>query len=47
MALKVQLVVPELQCYRGYSQVNCMQAIQNGYVKLKSIFLRLTLTFIF
>ncbi|VVC43089.1 Transferrin,Transferrin family, iron binding site,Transferrin-like domain [Cinara cedri] len=30
MALKVQLLTPELQCYRGYSQVNCMQAIQNG-----------------
>lgn len=37
MALKVQLLVPELQCYRGYSQVNCMQAIQNGYIKLKSV----------
>ncbi|XP_050420671.1 melanotransferrin [Adelges cooleyi] len=30
MALKVQLLVPEMQCYRGYSQVHCMQAIRNG-----------------
>lgn len=34
MALKVQLLVPELQCFRGYSQVHCMQAIRNGYVKI-------------
>lgn len=33
MALKVQLLVPEMQCFRGYSQVHCMQAIRNGYVK--------------
>ncbi|XP_025413033.1 melanotransferrin [Sipha flava] len=30
MALKVQLLVPEMQCFRGYSQVHCMQAIRNG-----------------
>ncbi|XP_016660805.1 melanotransferrin-like [Acyrthosiphon pisum] len=29
-ALKVQLLVPELYCFRGYSQVHCMQAIRNG-----------------
>ncbi|CAI6351931.1 unnamed protein product [Macrosiphum euphorbiae] len=30
LALKVQLLVPELHCFRGYSQVYCMQAIRNG-----------------
>ncbi|XP_060870833.1 transferrin 2 [Metopolophium dirhodum] len=30
LALKVQLLVPELHCFRGYSQVHCMQAIRNG-----------------
>lgn len=39
MALKVQLLVPELQCFRGYSQVHCMQAIKNGYVETLTILL--------
>lgn len=29
-ALKAQLLKPELICYRGHSQMHCMQAIQNG-----------------
>ncbi|XP_046819828.1 melanotransferrin isoform X1 [Vespa crabro] len=30
IALKAQLLKPELLCHKGYSQINCMQAIQNG-----------------
>lgn len=29
-ALKVQLVKPEMECYKGHSHINCMQAIQAG-----------------
>ena len=28
--MKAQLLKPELVCYKGHSQINCMQAIQNG-----------------
>jgi len=31
-ALKAQLLKPEMVCYKGHSQINCMQAIKNGYV---------------
>ncbi|XP_029171415.1 melanotransferrin [Nylanderia fulva] len=30
IALKAQLLKPELLCHRGHSQINCMQAIQSG-----------------
>nr|XP_003703507.1 PREDICTED: melanotransferrin isoform X1 [Megachile rotundata] len=30
IALKAQLLKPELNCYKGHSQIHCMQAIQNG-----------------
>ncbi|XP_011142165.1 melanotransferrin [Harpegnathos saltator] len=30
IALKAQLLKPELLCHRGHSQINCMQSIQNG-----------------
>ncbi|XP_019887469.2 melanotransferrin [Ooceraea biroi] len=30
IALKAQLLKPELICHRGHSQINCMQSIQNG-----------------
>ncbi|XP_043250391.1 melanotransferrin isoform X1 [Colletes gigas] len=30
MALKAQLLKPELNCYKGHSQIHCMQAIQSG-----------------
>ncbi|XP_015127075.1 melanotransferrin [Diachasma alloeum] len=30
IALKAQLLKPELICYKGYSHISCMQAIQNG-----------------
>ncbi|XP_060857598.1 transferrin 2-like isoform X2 [Metopolophium dirhodum] len=30
LALRLQLLVPELHCFRGYSHVHCMQAIRNG-----------------
>ncbi|XP_043490312.1 melanotransferrin [Polistes fuscatus] len=30
IALKAQLLKPELLCHKAYSQINCMQAIQNG-----------------
>lgn len=39
MALKVQLLVPELQCFRGYSHVHCMQAIRNGYINMIKLFI--------
>lgn len=29
-ALKAQLVMPEMLCYKGHSHINCMQAIQSG-----------------
>ncbi|KAL1513778.1 hypothetical protein ABEB36_003143 [Hypothenemus hampei] len=29
-ALKAQLLKPELDCYKGHSQINCMQAIRGG-----------------
>ncbi|XP_012269502.2 melanotransferrin [Athalia rosae] len=29
-ALKAQLLKPEMVCYKGHSQIHCMQAIQNG-----------------
>uniref|UniRef100_A0AAR5PBB6 Transferrin-like domain-containing protein n=1 Tax=Dendroctonus ponderosae TaxID=77166 RepID=A0AAR5PBB6_DENPD len=29
-ALKAQLLKPELDCYKGYSQIHCMQAIRGG-----------------
>ncbi|KAG5888584.1 hypothetical protein JTB14_029880 [Gonioctena quinquepunctata] len=29
-ALKAQLLKPEMDCYKGYSQINCMQAIRAG-----------------
>lgn len=31
IALKAQLLKPELLCHRGHSQINCMQSIQSGY----------------
>ncbi|XP_012281642.1 melanotransferrin isoform X2 [Orussus abietinus] len=31
IALKAQLLKPELVCYKGHSQIHCMQAIQNGH----------------
>lgn len=31
-ALKAQLLKPEMVCHKGHSQINCMQAISNGYV---------------
>ncbi|XP_066595955.1 transferrin 2 [Prorops nasuta] len=30
IALKAQLLKPELICHKGHSQINCMQAIQSG-----------------
>lgn len=30
IALKAQLLKPELLCHKGHSQINCMQAIQSG-----------------
>ncbi|XP_076293770.1 transferrin 2 [Lasioglossum baleicum] len=30
IALKAQLLKPELNCYKGHSQIHCMQAIQSG-----------------
>ena len=30
IALKAQLLKPELNCHKGHSQIHCMQAIQNG-----------------
>lgn len=30
IALKAQLLKPELLCHKGHSQINCMQLIQNG-----------------
>ncbi|XP_070154715.1 transferrin 2 [Polyergus mexicanus] len=30
IALKAQLLKPELLCHRGHSQINCMQSIQSG-----------------
>ncbi|XP_060828593.1 transferrin 2 [Bombus pascuorum] len=30
IALKAQLLKPELNCHKGYSQIHCMQAIQSG-----------------
>ncbi|KAF7405689.1 hypothetical protein HZH68_005058 [Vespula germanica] len=30
IALKAQLLKPELLCHKGHSQINCMQAVQNG-----------------
>ncbi|KAK2580797.1 hypothetical protein KPH14_011531 [Odynerus spinipes] len=30
IAMKAQLLKPELLCHKGHSQINCMQAIQNG-----------------
>ncbi|XP_014484986.1 PREDICTED: melanotransferrin isoform X1 [Dinoponera quadriceps] len=30
IALKAQLLEPELFCYRGFSQINCMQSIHSG-----------------
>ncbi|XP_032675278.1 melanotransferrin isoform X1 [Odontomachus brunneus] len=30
-ALKAQLLKPELHCFRGHSQINCMQSIQSGF----------------
>ncbi|KAK0159654.1 hypothetical protein PV327_010748 [Microctonus hyperodae] len=30
IALKAQLLKPELECYRGTSQIHCMQAIREG-----------------
>ncbi|XP_015510562.1 melanotransferrin isoform X1 [Neodiprion lecontei] len=30
IALKAQLLKPEMVCYKGHSQIHCMQAIQNG-----------------
>ncbi|KAI4498584.1 hypothetical protein M0802_006290 [Mischocyttarus mexicanus] len=30
IALKAQLLKPELLCHKAYSQINCMQAIQSG-----------------
>lgn len=29
-ALKSQLLKPEMECYKGRSQIHCMQAIKNG-----------------
>ncbi|KAK7866940.1 hypothetical protein R5R35_014716 [Gryllus longicercus] len=29
-ALKAQLLKPEMVCYKGHSQINCMQAIRSG-----------------
>nr|CAD7458026.1 unnamed protein product [Timema tahoe] len=30
IALKAQLLKPEMICYKGHSQIHCMQAIKNG-----------------
>ncbi|XP_075238326.1 transferrin 2 [Lycorma delicatula] len=30
VALKAQLLTPEMICYKGHSQIHCMQAIKNG-----------------
>ncbi|CAK9823344.1 MELTF [Anthophora retusa] len=30
IALKAQLLKPELNCHKGHSQIHCMQAIRNG-----------------
>ncbi|XP_034950389.1 melanotransferrin [Chelonus insularis] len=30
VALKAQLLKPELSCFMGYTQINCMQAIRDG-----------------
>uniref|UniRef100_A0A1B6EA49 Transferrin-like domain-containing protein n=1 Tax=Clastoptera arizonana TaxID=38151 RepID=A0A1B6EA49_9HEMI len=30
IALEAQLLKPDLVCYKGHSQINCMQAIRNG-----------------
>ena len=32
IALKAQLLKPELTCHKGHSQIHCMQAIQSGTV---------------
>lgn len=29
-ALKAQLLKPEMECYKGHSQIHCMQAIRAG-----------------
>lgn len=29
--MKAQLLRPEMLCYKAHSQINCMQAIRNGY----------------
>ncbi|XP_063907612.1 transferrin 2 isoform X1 [Zophobas morio] len=30
IALKAQLLKPDMECYRGHSQINCMQAVRSG-----------------
>lgn len=35
IAMKAQLLKPELLCLKGHSQIHCMQAIQNGLVVRK------------
>jgi hypothetical protein len=29
-ALKAQLLKPEMECYKGHSQIHCMQAVRSG-----------------
>lgn len=36
-ALKSQLLKPEMECYKGRSQIHCMQAIKNGLVNSSHI----------